>query len=145
MTVDFSVLWRPRRDQIVNSQMYRFRQEADYQHLWRWSVDNKEEFWSQVWGFCGVIGDKGKTVYQPGKRMQDGRFFPDSKLNFAENLLRRRDGATAMVFKGEGCVERLLKIGAAAGKVFGQIHHRLGFDFITIARIHVECLQRRVG
>lgn len=42
-------------------------------------------------------------------------------------------------------VQRCLKICAAPGKIFGQIHYRLGFDFITVPRIHVEDLQWRVG
>ena len=79
---------------------------SDFHSLWRWSVEHKEDFWSKVWDSCGVIGDKGKTVYKPGAKMQDGRFFPDSKINFAENLLRRRDNEAALVFKGEDKVER---------------------------------------
>lgn len=102
---DIDKKWEPGYDHIVNSQMYKFRPEMDYTKLWRWSVENKEEFWSKVWDFCGVIGDKGKTVYKSGARMQDGKFFPDSKLNFAENLLRRRDDAPALIFRGEDKVQ----------------------------------------
>jgi acetoacetyl-CoA synthetase len=96
---------------MLKTQMHRFLVQtdarlSDYRGLWRWSVENKEAFWSQIWDFCGVIGERGKTVYQSGARLQDGRFFPDSKLNFAENLLRRRDGAVAMVFRGEDRIER---------------------------------------
>ena len=106
MTTDPSLNWKPSSKAIEQSQMYQFHKETDYNSLWRWSVEHKEEFWSRVWDFCGVIGDKGKTVYQAGARMQDGRFFPDSKINFAENLLRRRDDAVALVFRGENRVER---------------------------------------
>jgi len=110
MTIDPSLKLNPSPDQVQNSHMHRFRVQAgqeagknfpDYHSLWRWSVENKEQFWAKVWDFCGVLGDRGKTVYQPGARMQDGRFFPDGKINFAENLLRRRDGAVAMAFRGE--------------------------------------------
>jgi len=98
--------WKPAP---AASQMQAFSEQVkckDYHSLWRWSVEHKEEFWSKVWDFCGVIGDKGKTVYQPAPQMQDVRFFPDSKINFAENLLRRRDNGVAMVFRGENRVER---------------------------------------
>jgi acetoacetyl-CoA synthetase len=117
MTIDTSLKLKPAHDQVLNSQMYRFLAEVeqqtgrkipDYDGLWRWSVENKEAFWIKVWDFCGVIGERGKTVYQPGAQMQGGRFFPDSKINFAENLLRRRDDGVAMVFKGEDRVERSL-------------------------------------
>src|SRR3990172_6923385 len=115
MIIDSSLKLKPSRDQMANSQMHRFLLEVrretgeklpDYRGLWRWSVENKESFWTKVWDFCGVIGDRGNTVYQPGARMQDGRFFPDSRINFAENLLRRRDGAVALVFRGEDRAER---------------------------------------
>ncbi|MBI3440770.1 MAG: acetoacetate--CoA ligase [Proteobacteria bacterium] len=111
------VKWRPSGDQIQRSQMHHFllraeqsagRKLPDYYSLWRWSVENKEPFWTLVWDFCNVLGDRGGTVYQPGSCMQDGRFFPDSRLNFAENLLRRRDEAVALVFKGEDRIERSL-------------------------------------
>jgi acetoacetyl-CoA synthetase len=106
MTPEAVMKWKP--SAAEKSQMYRFGNGMAFNDLWRWSVDKKEDFWSQVWDFCGVIGDKGKTIYKPGTHMQDGRFFPDSKINFAENLLRRRDNETAIVFKGEDKVERAL-------------------------------------
>jgi acetoacetyl-CoA synthetase len=107
MTIDFTLKWKPSHDTIEKSAMHRFHPQAkDYHDLWRWSVENKETFWSQVWDFCGIIGDKGKNTCQPGTKMQEGRFFPDSKINFAENLLRRRDDAVAMIFRGEDKVER---------------------------------------
>jgi len=109
MTFDTSLKWKPSPDAELKSQMHHLLEEqklADFHGLWRWSVEHKEDFWSKVWDSCGMIGDKGKTVYKPGTKMQDGRFFPDSKINFAENLLRRRDKEVAIVFKGEDKVER---------------------------------------
>jgi acetoacetyl-CoA synthetase len=104
------VKWKPGAAEF-KSQMHELLEEqglADYHALWRWSVEHKEDFWSKVWDRCGVIGDKGKTVYKSGAKFQDGRFFPDSKLNFAENLLRRRDNDVGLVFKGEDKVERTI-------------------------------------
>jgi len=104
------VKWKPTAVEF-KSQMHELLEEqglADYHALWRWSVEHKEDFWSKVWDRCGVIGDKGKTIYKAGAKMQEGRFFPDSKLNFAENLLRRRDNDVGMVFKGEDKVERTI-------------------------------------
>ncbi len=109
MTFDTSLKWKPSPDAELKSQMHHLKEEqkkADFHALWRWSVEHKEDFWSKVWDSCGMIGDKGKTIYKPGAKMQDGRFFPDSKINFAENLLRRRDKEVAIVFKGEDKVER---------------------------------------
>lgn len=82
-------------------------QLANYWDLDAWSVAEPEKFWSLVWDFCGVIAKhKGDTVLVRGKRMQDARWFPSAQLNFAENLLRRRDDAVAIIFWGEDKVKR---------------------------------------
>ncbi len=74
--------------------------------LWRWSVTEMEDFWSAVWDFCRVIGDKGERVVLEPERIPGARYFPDARLNFAENLLRRRDERLALIFRGEDRVRR---------------------------------------
>jgi acetoacetyl-CoA synthetase len=97
--------WQPDAARIAQSPLHAFMQQnnihGDYHAVWRWSVESKEKFWDAVWDFCGVIGDKGDTVFAPAARFQESRFFPAGKINFAENLLRRRDDAPALVFRGE--------------------------------------------
>jgi acetoacetyl-CoA synthetase len=81
----------------------------DYDALWRWSVDNPEQFWALVWDFCGVIAEtRGDRVLADGDRMPGARFFPDAKLNFAQNLLRRRGDGPAIIFRGEDRVRSQL-------------------------------------
>ncbi|MGH6922367.1 MAG: acetoacetate--CoA ligase [Propylenella sp.] len=81
---------------------------ADYDALHAWSVADTGAFWDLVWDFCGVIGEKGARRMREGGSMRETRFFPDARLNFAENLLRGTSGATAIVFHGEDKVERRL-------------------------------------
>jgi acetoacetyl-CoA synthetase len=79
---------------------------GDYDELYAWSIAHPEQFWQSVWSFCGVIGDRPATaVLLNGDRMPGARWFPEARLNFAENLLRRRDGGTAIVFRGEDRVQ----------------------------------------
>jgi acetoacetyl-CoA synthetase len=108
-------LWTPSREAISNSGMRQFmellveREGAEIEgvgDLHAYSTDNPEAFWSAVWDFCGVIGDKGERILADGGRMPGARFFPDAKLNYAENLLRRNDEADALVFRGEDKVNR---------------------------------------
>jgi len=80
----------------------------DYQSLHRWSVDNRESFWASIWDFFVVLGDRGARVLLESDRMIDERFFPDAKLNFAENLLRRRDSDDAIIFWAEDKLHRRL-------------------------------------
>jgi len=72
----------------------------NYRDLHAWSVENREAFWDLLWDFCGVIGEKGMRRLIDDK-MPGAKFFPDAKLNYAENLLRRHDSSTAILFRGE--------------------------------------------
>jgi acetoacetyl-CoA synthetase len=79
-----------------------------YRALHRWSVDQPEAFWRAVWRYGDVRGEPGARVLVDGDWMPGARFFPDARLNFAENLLRRRDAGDALVFWGEDRVRRRL-------------------------------------
>ncbi len=110
-------LWTPPAAVSEQAALCAFARQAgrggdDYPALWRWSVDEPEAFWSAVWDFCGVIGDKGDTVLENGTQMPGARFFPQARLNYAENLLRRRDGAPALIFRTETGAERTLSFEA---------------------------------
>ncbi|HXV23736.1 MAG TPA: acetoacetate--CoA ligase, partial [Alphaproteobacteria bacterium] len=68
-----------------------------------------EGFWNLVWDFCDVVGERGSgPALLEGERMLGARFFPEARLNFAENLLRRRGSEDAILFRGEDRVRRRL-------------------------------------
>ena len=108
--VDNAPLWMPTPDSIAKAPITAFMVEASaragttfssYADLHRWSVDRSRAFWSLVWDFCGVVGEKGERLLVDGDSMPGASFFPDARLNFAENLLRKRGLSDAIVFKGE--------------------------------------------
>ena len=110
-------LWIPSRDRVASAPLTAFAKAAadlnggsfkSYSDLHRWSVENRAAFWSLVWDFCGVVGDKGERPLVDGERMPGASFFPDARLNFAENLLRKSGAETAIIFRGEDKVERRL-------------------------------------
>src|SRR5689334_5236411 len=110
-------IWIPSEDRLRTARMTAFARGlsaryglpfADYSALHRWSVEQPEQFWPAVWGFCEVIGEPGTTVLEDGDKMPGARWFPEARLNFAENLLRLRDDSDALVFCGEGKLERRL-------------------------------------
>ncbi len=72
-----------------------------YRNLHAWSVADSAAFWDLIWDYCGVIGDKGARRLIDGGKMPGAQFFPDAKLNFAENLLRGEGHGDALVFRGE--------------------------------------------
>ena len=110
-------LWTPTPERIAGAGVTAFMKQvnrrhglslASYAQLHDWSVAHLEDFWSAMWEFGGVIGTPGARVLADGDRMPGARFFPDGRLNFAENLLRKRDDADAIVFWGEDKVKRRL-------------------------------------
>ena len=105
-----TLLWQPGAERIASANLSAFavraNQPADYAALHRWSIEQPEKFWSKVWDFCDVIGEKGDRMLADGDQMPGAQWFPDARLNYAQNLLRRRDYEAAIVFWGEDKVMR---------------------------------------
>ncbi len=109
-------MWTPSQARVEASNLTAFMAQVkadwgvecrDYEALHHWSVTELERFWSSVWRFCGVIGELNATpVLADGDKMPGARFFPEARVNFAENLLRRRGPGDAMAFWGEDRVKR---------------------------------------
>ena len=109
-------LWAPSIARIEQATITDFARRVgpgvaanDYHALWRWSVDHREAFWSELWDYAGVIGEKGARVLIDGHKMPGARWFPDASLNFARNLLEHLpddDAQDALVFWGEDKVRR---------------------------------------
>src|SRR3989442_2840800 len=71
-----------------------------YQELWEWSVAQIPEFWTAVWDFAGIVASHGSDqVVDDLTRFTGARWFAGSRLNFTENLLRRRDQQTAFAVR----------------------------------------------
>ena len=108
-------LWSPSRERAAASAMADFMRVASsasglnlasFRDLHAWSVEEREAFWSLLWDYCGVVGEKGERVIANGDKMPGAMFFPDANINFAENLLKKTGPSEAMVFRGEDKVER---------------------------------------
>ncbi len=79
-----------------------------YAELHAWSIERPEEFWNLLWDFCGVKGRRAGPVLVGPTRMPGAQWYPQARLNFAQNLLRRRDEGEAIVFWGEDRIKRRL-------------------------------------
>jgi acetoacetyl-CoA synthetase len=112
-------LWRPSPDRIARTNLTRFMKEAErragvppgeYDALHRFSVERPDDFWPLVWEFGQVIADTpGSRVVDDFDRMPGARFFPEARLNFAENMLRGPD-RVALVFQREDRASRTLTL-----------------------------------
>ena len=104
-------LWIPSEERISDANMTRFmsavnekygKNFSDYFGLYDWSVSNITDFWKMVWDFVDIKASvKYEQVIDDINKFPGARWFPGTKLNFAENLLRYRDSRTAILFKRE--------------------------------------------
>ncbi len=100
-------LWQPskklKQDSILQDfcQFINFKSSNNFKELWLWSVKNPEEFWSKFWDYSKIVGDKGSEIIKKDKIFNKSKFFPDSKLNYAENILKKRSNDIAINFLSE--------------------------------------------
>lgn len=119
-------LWKPDQDRMQHSNLQQFMAEVNHFHglqlrsyadLYQWSVEKTTRFWPLVWQHCGVKGELGNIVAENRQEMQRARWFPDSRLNFAENLLRRQDESPAIISRLEGDTSQTLSWAELADQV----------------------------
>ena len=104
-------LWTPSQARCNETRIMDFMQQLNQQHrlelndyksLYDWSLSSNETFWDALWQYAGVIAShKGDRVLEHPDRMPGARWYPEARLNFAENLLRYRDDKPAVIFRGE--------------------------------------------
>jgi acetoacetyl-CoA synthetase len=128
-------IWEPGNERIERANINRFMRYVRestgnedirrYAPLYDFSVRHPEKFWPLVWEFCGIraSGDF-EPVLVDGDKMPGAKFFPNVKLNFAQNLLRHKDDRTAIVFRNEWGHKRELTYAELHAEV-GRLAHAL--------------------
>jgi len=100
-------LWKPDDQRVQNSilsdftRYINFDSGNDFKKIWAWSVSNPEIFWSKFWDFSKIIGDKGKEIIRKNKDFNKTKFFPDSKINYSENIIKKKNDDIAISFLSE--------------------------------------------
>jgi acetoacetyl-CoA synthetase len=111
-----SEIWRPSPARAADANLTRFIESVsarkrlqlrDYDDLYTWSITKPTDFWQELAHFAEVRADwaSGPALENPAQ-MPGARFFPNAKLNFAENLLRFRDDQAALIFRNERSTRR---------------------------------------
>ena len=110
------LLWKPTSKRIENTSLFQFIKHVNTKHkekidsfeaLHKWSVENRNYFWDEVWNFYNVIGEKGAHPYlDPENSLPGTKFFPYGKLNYAENLLFKNNNEIAINFFSESGIEK---------------------------------------
>jgi acetoacetyl-CoA synthetase len=116
--MQYQTLWAPSREKISASQMYKFMVHVNekysdhlssYDEMHRWSIENPADFWGTFWQYSGIRFAKDfEQVVDDPKKMPGAKWFSGARLNFAENLLGRRDDKIAIIFRDETGMEKYI-------------------------------------
>jgi len=80
---------------------FKVKTNCDFNEIWKWSVANPEDFWKSIWDFTNVKGDLGNILLEKSDVFFNNKFFPNAKLNYTENLLKKNNEEIAIIFKSE--------------------------------------------
>ena len=110
------ILWSPSKNRIENTSLYNFIKHVNSNYktkinnflsLHNWSVNSRSDFWNEVWDFYKIIGDKGNKPYlDPENNLPGTQFFPNGKLNYAENMLKKNNTDSAIIFWSEDKIKK---------------------------------------
>ena len=125
-----AVVWTPSQDQILNSNLKKFTEFVEentgkhfksYDELHHFSISNPE-FWRFIIEFCKVEGEWNGPIYE-GENIFSAQWFPQSKLNFAENMLKNRSDNEALVFRCEDRMSETLSFAELYNQVSKTAQH----------------------
>jgi acetoacetyl-CoA synthetase len=104
-------LWTPSAERVEASHVEIFRHRVNdrfptkldnFADLHDWSINHSTDFWVLLWEYADIISEtRGSVVLENENAMPGARWFPQARLNFAQNLLRSDSDAPALVFQGE--------------------------------------------
>ena len=87
---------------------YKVNSSNDFNKIWKWSVDNPKFFWKSIWDFTKVKGELGNILLQESDVFFKNKFFYDTRLSYAENLLKKNNKNPAIIFKSENGYKTIL-------------------------------------
>ena len=128
------ILWQPSKQKSENSiledfsNFIEFKSSQNFKELWKWSVSNPEVFWEKFWDYSKIIGDKGKIILKKEKVFNKNIFFPDAKLNYAENILKKKSNDIAINFMSESGFEESITWNLLYEKVCKFSHYLKTLD-----------------
>ena len=80
---------------------------ADYEALWRWSVDDLEGFWGAVWDYFAIPTSTPRTCVLADARMPGAQWFPGVRMNYVDQVFRHATAARpAIVSRNEAGADR---------------------------------------
>jgi acetoacetyl-CoA synthetase len=111
-------IWKIKKQKLVETNLvkysnfikekYKICSKNDFSKIWKWSIENPKIFWKSIWDFTKIKGHQGSILLKESNIFHKNKFFPDAKLNYAENILKKNNLETAIIFKSENGYKKSL-------------------------------------
>ncbi len=87
---------------------YKVNSDYNFTKIWKWSINNPKNFWQSIWDFTKIKGKLGNNLLKKSNFFFKNKFFADTKLNYAKNILVKNNKETAIIFKSENGYKKSL-------------------------------------
>ncbi len=141
------ILWSPTNQTIKKTNLFKFQKIINnkynlkidnYIDLHKWSTNNIENFWEEVWSYANIKHSAPYSkVIELGENIWDTNWFINSKLNYAENLLRNKNDNIAIYFFGENKVKKTI--------TFNQLYNQVSKVAFSLKEMGITKGDRVVG
>ena len=113
-----SQAWKLKKQKLYKTNLYSYSKfiknkfkinlGLNFYKIWEWSVKNPKSFWASIWHFTNIKGNLGQVILKESSIFYKNKFFPNSKLNYAQNLLKKNNEEDAIIFKSENGFKKIL-------------------------------------
>jgi len=113
-----SYLWKINKQRLKKTNLiqysnfiekkYKIKLNNSFNKIWKWSVNNPKDFWKSIWDFTQIKGDAGEVILKKSDIFFKNKFFPNAKLNYAKNILKKNNSEKAIIFKSENGYKKTL-------------------------------------
>ncbi len=97
--------WKPSEKTVYQSNIFKMMQINgfdNYQSFWRWSVDQKNSFWSQTIANLNIkFKKKHKTILDISKGVENPQWLKGASFNIVDSCFQNNDSAIAITFQEE--------------------------------------------
>ena len=100
-------LWKLKKEKLYKTNLFLYSEfikknlkidsNCNFDKIWKWSIENPKIFWKSIWDFTKVKGKLGHILLQESEIFYKNKFFPDSALNYVENVLKKNNREPAII------------------------------------------------
>lgn len=100
------ISWKPDKKTIENSNIFKMMQchgFSSYRNFWKWSVNNKKDFWEETVTKLNIKLNKPfSTILDTSKGVENPLWLKDAQLNIVDSCFQNSDDSIAVLFQEEG-------------------------------------------